>query len=239
MQNIRKLLTISNFQALRNEIVPNLISQFENNFLLTISEDAKTARDVLSQMNARVFQAYVKPTVEQLRKTISAGIGSPTYAPDTARPSDARPYVYEVLLILVLVHTEVARTAPSLSGQILSYLLEQLSQALIEAFKLRSRYSLSALMQATLDVEFLAQTLDNYTTTKASEVQSAIYLALDERTDNEARQRLQNGLQEMRVILKRLRDKTRGEFGCFKKPKKDRREREKEKEKEKERERGG
>ncbi|KAI9727332.1 MAG: hypothetical protein M1828_006951 [Chrysothrix sp. TS-e1954] len=221
-KNVRKILTISNFQALRNDIVPTLVSTFESNFLLTISDDAKTARDVLSQMNARVFQAYVRQPVENLRAVISDGIASPSYAPKDAnntRPDDARPYVYEVLLTLVLVHTEVSRTAPGLTGQVLSYLLEQLSTAMSDAFKLRPKYTLSSLMQATLDVEFLAQTLGNYTTAKAGEIQSGIYLALDERTDNEARAKLQSGLPEMRATLKRLRERTQGEFGCFRRQK--------------------
>ena len=71
-------------------------------------------------------------------------------------------------------------------------------------------------MQATLDVEFLAQTLSQYTTERAGEIQSQIYLALDERTDDEARKRLQGELPGMRGVLKRLREGTRGEFGCFK-----------------------
>lgn len=94
----------------------------------------------------------------------------------------------------------------------MKYLLEQLSTSLIEAFKQRAKYTLPALMQATLDVEFLAQTLNNYTTDRASEVQSAIYIALDERTDNEARLKLQEELQEMRAILKRLRESTKIEL---------------------------
>lgn len=71
-------------------------------------------------------------------------------------------------------------------------------------------------MQATLDVELIAQTLSNYTTDKTSEVQSQIYLVLDERTDGEARSGLQGALPEMRGVLKRLREGTKGEFGCFK-----------------------
>ena len=67
-------------------------------------------------------------------------------------------------------------------------------------------------MQATLDVEFLAQTLSNYTTEAASETQSKIYLSLDERTDNEARVKLQGELPEMRFILKKLREGTKGEL---------------------------
>lgn len=75
-------------------------------------------------------------------------------------------------------------------------------------------------MQATLDVEFTAQTLNLYTTDKVADVQGQIYMALDERTDNEARLRLQTELPQMRAILKRLRESTRGSFGCFKKEKK-------------------
>lgn len=70
-------------------------------------------------------------------------------------------------------------------------------------------------MQATLDTELVAQTLSNYTTEKASELQSSIYLVLDERTDAEARTRLQGELPEMRAVLKRLREGTKGQFGCF------------------------
>ena len=72
-------------------------------------------------------------------------------------------------------------------------------------------------MQATLDVEFVAQTLSQYTTDKASELQSAIYQELDRGTDNEARMKLQSELPEMRAVLKRLREGSRCEFACFKK----------------------
>lgn len=72
-------------------------------------------------------------------------------------------------------------------------------------------------MQATLDTEFIAQTMSQFSTDEASQTQSQIYLELDRRTNNEARTRLQAELGEMRGVLKRLREGTRGEFACFKK----------------------
>jgi exocyst complex component 2 len=72
-------------------------------------------------------------------------------------------------------------------------------------------------MQATLDVEFVAQTLSQYTTDRASEMQSQIYQELDKGTDNDARTKLQNELPEMRAALKKLRERSRSEFACFKK----------------------
>jgi exocyst complex component 2 len=215
-QKVRLLITLSNLAHLRSEIIPQLISQFESSFSVKLTDESKTIRDVLSQIDARLFQAYVKPIVDTLQTTITAGITSKAWAPASGRPTDAQPYIYDVLLALVLVHSEVSTTAASLTNQILSYLLEQSSLALIAAFKQRPRYTLPALMQATLDVEFMAQTLNNYTTDRASEVQSHVYLALDERTDNDARARLEGELPEMRAVLKKLREGTKGEFGCFK-----------------------
>lgn len=206
------LLTLSNLQALRNDIVPQLISQFEVNFSIKLTEESKTVRDVLGQIDTRLFQSYVKPTVERLTSAVFKGIRSPSWVPSGIRPTDASPYIYNVLLSLVVVHSEVSTTAEPLTAQVLRHLQEQLSFALIEAFKERPKYSLPALMQATLDVEFMAQTLNNYTTERASDTQSKIYIALDERTDNDARLKLQRELPEMRAILKKLREGTRGEL---------------------------
>jgi exocyst complex component 2 len=212
------LLTLSNLQALRVDVVPNLTTQFENAFSVKLTDEAKTIRDVLGQIDARLFQSYTRPAVQTLQSIIRNGISDSAWAPaPNEKPKEVRPYVYEALLSLVLVHTQVSTTASTLTTQVLSYLLEQTSRELLEAFKQRQRYTLSALMQATLDVEFVAQTLSQYTTERASEMQSQIYQELDKGTDNEARTRLQTELPEMRNTLKRLREGSRSEFACFKK----------------------
>jgi exocyst complex component 2 len=214
------LLTLSNLQALRSTVVPSLNTQFENAFSVKLTDETKTIRDVLSQIDARLFQSYTRPSIEALRRIIRAGVTAPDWVPPPgAKPREVRPYVYEALLELVLVHTQVSTTAAPLTSEVLSYLLEQASRELLEAFRTRPRYSLEALMQATLDVEFVAQTLSHYTTDRASELQSAVYQELDGRTDNDARARLQAELPEMRAVLKRLREASKSEFACFRKPK--------------------
>ncbi|KAK4042844.1 exocyst complex component Sec5-domain-containing protein [Parachaetomium inaequale] len=222
-RNVRMLLTLSNLQALRSTVVPSLNTQFENAFSVKLTDETKTIRDVLSQIDARLFQSYTRPSIDSLRRIIRAGVSAPDWSPPAntggTKPRSVRPYVYEALLNLVLVHTQVSTTAASLTTEVLSYLLEQASRELLEAFKARARYDLEALMQATLDVEFVAQTLSHYTTDRASELQSAIYQELDGRTDNDARARLQAELPEMRAVLKRLREASKGEFACFRKPK--------------------
>ncbi|KAI0478204.1 exocyst complex component Sec5-domain-containing protein [Xylaria cf. heliscus] len=216
-RNVRMLLTLSNLQALRSQVVPNLNAQFETAFSVKLTDESKTIKDVLGQIDARLFQTYTRPSVESLRKIIRTGLNDPSWTP-TTKPTEAKPYIYEALLSLVLVHTQVSTTAPSLTSQVLSFLLEQISRELLEVFKARPKYDLDALMQATLDVEFVAQTLSQYTTEKASSLQTEIYAILDAKTDNPARSRLQDELPSMRELLKRLREQSKTEFACFKKP---------------------
>lgn len=201
-------------------MVPGLNSQFENAFSVKLTDESKTIRDVLGQIDQRLFQSYTKQSIDKIKSIIQAGLADPDWVPaPKQRPNTAKPYVYEVLLTLVLVHSQVSTTASNLTSKVLSFLLEQTSIQLLEAFRQRPRYTLEALMQATLDVEFVAQTLSHYNTERTTELQGQIYAELDGRTDNDARARLQSELPEMRSVLKRLRDASKNEFACFKKPK--------------------
>jgi exocyst complex component 2 len=212
------LLTLSNLKSLQSDVVPQLVSQFETDFSVKLTEESKTIYDVLGQIDTRLFQSYTRPIAEKLAASIHAGVSSPDWVPNTNRPTQVRRYVYDTLLQLVYVHTEVSTTAAPLTGQILSHLLEAIFRALLDAFRARPKYSLAALMQATLDVEFFAQTLVQYVSEEAAKMQSDIYIEVDGRTDNQARLKLQSELPEMKAILKKLRDGTRSEFACFRKP---------------------
>lgn len=217
-QSIRLVLTMSNIKHFQADLVPQLVTHFETAFSLKIPEDLKKLKDALSQIEARLFKAYITAPTEKLSSLVYTGITSPHWVPTTDRPTELRPYVYEALLLLVCIHTELATSAPALLPTVISYLFEQIVTAFLSAFRARTeRYTLAALMQATLDVEFVASILSQYTTAAASELQNQVYQELDQRTDNSARVRLQNELPEMRAILKKLREGTRGEFACFKK----------------------
>ncbi|KAL8858778.1 MAG: hypothetical protein Q9178_004695 [Gyalolechia marmorata] len=214
----RLLLTMSNMQFFRTDLAPQLVAQFETNFSHKLTDETKSIKQALSQIEEKLFKSYAGPFARDLASLIHNGITSPAWVPTTDRPTELRTYVYESLLLLVYIHTKVTTTAPPLLPSIVSYLFEQIVLAFLSAFRARTeRYTLAALMQATLDVEFVASILSQFTTAKASELQSQVYQELDQRTDNSARMRLQNELPEMRAILKKLRDGTRGEFMCFKK----------------------
>ena len=70
-------------------------------------------------------------------------------------------------------------------------------------------------MQATLDTEFIAQTLSQYATTKASETQSQIYMELDKRTNNESRAKLQQELADLRGRVEEAAGEQSRKFWLF------------------------
>ncbi|PVH93862.1 hypothetical protein DM02DRAFT_540653 [Periconia macrospinosa] len=219
-QSTRLLLTLSNMSSFQTEITPQLLTLFETLFSVQLTDETNRIRDVLSQLDAQLFRSYTKPHSARIAATIETGITSKTWAPEpppgkSVADRDPSPYVFSVLLDLVIVHTEVNTTSPPLTARILRALFESTTSSLITTFKTMPSCNLSKLMQATLDVEFMAQTLASYTTEKASQVQTDIYQVLDAKTDNAARVRLQEELGALRGVLKRLREGTRVEFACF------------------------
>lgn len=224
-KNIRLLLTLSNVKALRTEHFPQLIGMFESSFSVKLTDESKSIRDACGQIDTKLFHSYTQPTVASLNKTIRNGIHASDWVPNTNRPDQVRPYVYAVMMTLVTVHTEVSTTVsspgdstPVLLNQTLQYLLEKIAQAQLDAFKDRkpNSYTLPALMQATLDTEFIASSMTQYGTQTATDISSSIYTELDQRTNNESRAQLQKELGNMRILLKKLREGSRASFGCFK-----------------------
>lgn len=224
-KTIRLLLTLSNVKALRTEQIPQLIAISESSFSVKLTDESKSIRDACGQIDGRLFHSYTQPTITSLNTIIRDGIHSPDWVPKTTRPDQVSPYVYAVMMTLVIVHTEVSTTVTSpgentsvLLNQTLQYLLEKIAQAQLDAFKDRkpNSYTLPALMQATLDTEFIASSMTQYGTKVATDISSSIYTELDQRTNNESRAQLQKELGNMRVVLKKLREGSRASFGCFK-----------------------
>jgi len=212
--------------AFQSSIAPQLVSLFETLFSVQLTDETARIRDVLSQLDAQLFKTYTKPHAAKIHSTIEHGISSPSWAPPPppthgVADREPSPYVFTVLLDLVIVHTEASTTSAPLTPRILRALFDATTSSLISTFASPAlpTVSLPQLMQATLDVEFLAQTLAAYTTERASQTQTDIYQVLDAKTDNSARVRLQEELGALRGVLKRGRESTRVQFGCFRRGK--------------------
>lgn len=216
-QNIRMLLTLSNLKALQREIVPNLISQFETSFSVKLTDEFISIRADLAQIEAKLFSSYISHTADALSILVHNGVQQ--YSRDlTSRPQTVRPYVHIALLTLVHIHTQVISTSPPLTTPIITHLFECLSLAFLSAFRTHPPFSSTSLMQSILDIEFVAQVMSQYTTERAITFQDQIHAELDKVVSGEGvrfREKSREELVEVGGIIKRLRERTRVEFGCF------------------------
>jgi exocyst complex component 2 len=215
-KEVRLLLTLSNLQYLRSKIIPELLSQFETAFSVKLTDESKTITDALRQIDKQLFEEYTRPIVAKLRETVNKGIISPTWG-SGEKPTDAEPYIYTSLLLLVTVHAQVSTSAPSLTSQIIGHLALQLSIELRDTLAKIPKFNLGKLLQATLDTEFMAQTLGGYCGRECNDIQSAIYVGLDGKSDAAARQGLQAELGGLKNVLGELKGRSRSEFRCFRK----------------------
>lgn len=221
LKNVRVLLTLSNLHLLKSDLVPQLITQFENAFSIQLTEESKTVHNVLGQLDGQLFDEYTRPHVTHLTNLITTSILSPAWLgppSNNPMPSGVRPYVHASLLHLVQVHAEIATTSPALIPRIITFLTEKISLSLNEAFARRvaehphPAFSLTGLLQATLDVEMVNQTLSAYMTPTAQELQQNVYKNLDKGSLEEARKTLQQELGGVKAVLQRERKATRSEL---------------------------
>ncbi|CAJ0767382.1 9468_t:CDS:2, partial [Entrophospora sp. SA101] len=95
------------------------------------------------------------------------------------------PYVYKALLSLVMVHSQVSDIAKQLVDRTLSALLESMSQYCLESFRQVNKFGMGGLLQATLEVEFMHQSLSQYITPKAQEIFKEIYETIERLYDSD------------------------------------------------------
>lgn len=126
-------------------------------------------------------------------------------------------------MALVLVHSQVTSVAKQLVHRAISALLENMATDCLESFRQVERFGMGGMLQATLEIEFMHQTLQQYVTPAASDTLQLIYQSIEQAYD--ARQQtsgeLQSELNHVKDLLVYSRKSTAVQFLCFK-PNRDR-----------------
>ncbi|CAG8621305.1 2618_t:CDS:10, partial [Ambispora leptoticha] len=217
----RILLTISNLANLKSLSIPRIVSQFENAYQCSMSEDIKQLNDLVDQLDKILFDDYMKRKTATVRDIVEKGIlyGNIDWY-NISKPTEVHSFVYEALLSLVLVHAEVGDIAKHLVNRTLSCLLESMAKDCLDAFKKVEKFGMGGMLQATLEIEFMHQTLSQYVTPKAQETLQAIYVTIEQSYDpSQGSGNLQSELSSVKKLLVESRKSTSLQFLCFKKPK--------------------
>ncbi|KAI9033578.1 exocyst complex component Sec5-domain-containing protein [Phycomyces nitens] len=223
--DVRILLTVSNLSFMRSTVMRKLVVLFEIAYKCSMEEDLKTLIDVVDQLDRILFNDYVKRKSLLIKDIIRQGIllsGIDWYS--ISKPTEVHSFVYEALMTLVMVHAQVSSVTRQLIHRALSLLLENMANDCLESFRQVERFGMGGMLQATLEIEFMHQTLSQYLTPTASETLHLIYQTLEYAYNPQQQHsgNLQSELNHVKELLVFSRKSTVVQFLCFKQNNKER-----------------
>ncbi|TFK97909.1 exocyst complex component Sec5-domain-containing protein [Pterulicium gracile] len=217
----RLLLVVSNLQYLSSALIPSMINQLESAFNVMLEEDKRTLLAVVQQLDKTLFDNYLKPKGDTVKTLMRTGVlGSEMDWYDTPQPTEIRPYMYEILMYLVSVHAQVSKTADILLERTLCTLVDEVAEEALGCFRQVKRFGMGGMLRATLEIEFLHQTLSRYVTPTAEKTLSDLYNKISQAyARRPGDENLQSHLDGVKKTLADTRRATGIEFLCFRQTK--------------------
>ncbi|KAG8937046.1 hypothetical protein FRC03_004111 [Tulasnella sp. 419] len=214
----RLLLVLANLAHLKKTSIPNMISQLETAFGISIHQERGAVLRAVNELDLNLFQELVKPKSLTLTTTIQQGIlDSEMDWFETSRPTEVRPYMFKVLLNIVEYHAKVSSVAKSLLDRVISTLVAEVATEALQCFKKVKRFGMGGMLRATLEVEFMHQTLVRYVTPTAHQTLTEIYTTISDAYERKegAQENLQVQLDGVKKTLQDTRKATAINFVCF------------------------
>ncbi|TFY74712.1 hypothetical protein EWM64_g9300 [Hericium alpestre] len=198
-----------------------MVTQLETAFNLTIEADRQTLMTVVAELDKTLFDAYVKPKSTVVCGILRGGILSPAMDwYETPQPSEIRPYMYETLMYLVGIHAQVSSAAAPLLDRTLNALVEDLADEALRCFRQVKRFGMGGMLRATLEIEFMHQTLSRYVTPSAARTLADLYNKISQAyARRPGDENLQSHLDGVKRTLADTRRATGIAFLCFRQTK--------------------
>lgn len=213
----RTLIVISNFVNVKRVRIPDIITQLETTFNITVDNDKAALMSVVDRLDQMLFEKFVKPKVAVATGKLRGGILDPKMDwYETPQPTEIRPYMFDTLLYLVGVHAQVSEVAPPLLDRMLNALVESLVEEALRCFMQVKRFGMGGMLRATLEIEFMHQTLSRYVTSNTAKMLSDLYTKISQAyARRPGDENLQSNLDGVKRTLSDTRRRTGIEFLCF------------------------
>jgi len=198
-----------------------MLLQLEGAFGLSMSEDRKTLMTVVTELDKTLFEGYIKAKSDVVTSIIRGGILDDQMDwYETPQPKEIRPYMYETLIAIVSVHAQVCSIVEQLLDRTLNAIVEEVAAEALRCFRQVKRFGMGGMLRATLEIEFMHQTLGRYVSSNAAKTLSELYNKISQAYARRlGDENLQSNLDGVKKILAETRRATGIEFLCFRQPK--------------------
>ncbi|KAE8268288.1 hypothetical protein A4X09_0g4054 [Tilletia walkeri] len=197
----RILLGVTNIDHLRRTVLPALFQQLTDSLHVKMNDDLKTVEEVAQQLDGILFDDYVNRKSGIISDILKEGIlRSGVNWSTIPKPSEVHPFIYNALLAMVQVHAQVRAVAKPLVNRTITALLEQLAEVTYECFMEVPRFGMGGMLQATLEIEFVHQTLAQYVSKEAEQRLNKVYAMLSSKFQRSNSSRGGNAAEEAELI---------------------------------------
>ncbi|KAH8927807.1 hypothetical protein BT69DRAFT_1347031 [Atractiella rhizophila] len=221
----RLLLSMCNLEEFQEKVIPKLAEKFHEIFKHEIDQDLDILLNVVKELSDRLFNDYVESKRARIEKIITVGVLEDGIDwLNTPKPTEVHPFIYSSLLSLVLIHAQVSGVTPTLVNRVLERLVYELATITLTCFSKVEAFGMGGMLQATLEIEFIHQTLPMFMTPKADETLQKVYATISAKKtrQKDSGAELQKDLEGLKKVLSESRKNTMLQFLAFKKPKGDR-----------------
>ncbi|KAG6888464.1 hypothetical protein C0992_008432 [Termitomyces sp. T32_za158] len=220
-RDTRKLIVISNLTYLKNVAIPNMLNELETALGVSILEERQALLNSVHDHDKTLFDSYVKPKAKSAMDILRSGIlDSNMDWYETPQPTEIRSYMYETLIYMVGIHAQVTSAAETLLDRTLSTVVVELAEEALRCFRQVKRFGMGGMLRATLEIEFMHQTLGRYVTPSAAKTLSDLYNKISQAYSRRpGDENLQSNLDGVKKTLANTRRATGIEFLCFRQTK--------------------
>lgn len=211
------LLLLSNMSIIRDEILQHLYKFFESNFNTPTRDVNHTLRDTMDKMDGTMFELYTRRKRLALSEVIRNGITKPE-KPWTIKnkPNQISSYIYECLLMLVVVHSKVSEVSADLVPRVVVVLNDHVIKQILQGLREVEQFSTGGMLQAVADVEFWRLTMTKFITTEAQKSLQLIYGTLKENVISAESWDTRTGPRPyVQDIVDYAAQESRLDFACF------------------------
>ncbi|KAK6906719.1 hypothetical protein I203_100706 [Kwoniella mangroviensis CBS 8507] len=214
---IRLLVTLAQFDQLKRLNLSLLCNKISKILDVDMKKDEKLLFEVVENMDEMIFKELIKGRSKELVDVVQNGIlDSGINWGEVSKPTEVRPYMHKAILLLVEAHSRIGNISPNLIQRVIEALVNQITQVALNCFQKVPKFGTGGMLTATLEIEFLHQSVNNFVSPQSNDTLSKIYDTISQayrrqKTNDDFNRELEG----LKKLLNTSRKNTGMETLCF------------------------
>jgi exocyst complex component 2 len=211
------LLLLSNTSEVRDNVLPGLYKAFESLFSLPTRDISIQLRNTVDQFENNLFEVYTRQKRSAISEVIRNGISKSNWN-SNKQPVTINNYIFECLLMMVIVHSKVYEVSPVLVNRVVVVLFEHLVKTVLTCLREIEKLGKGGILQAIADIEFVVRIMHDYRTPESQNSYQLIYSTLKNASIDKTLWNSRDGpRQYIEQIVDRCVEQSKLDFICFQK----------------------